>query len=30
MVRKEGTFIDAVKNYYLSDIEDKEKHDTEV
>jgi WD40 repeat protein len=30
MVRKDRTFIDAIKTYYQSDIEDNEKHDTEV
>ena len=30
MVRKDRTFIDAIKNYYASDIKDEEKHDTEV
>ena len=30
MVRKDRTFIDAIKNYYQSNIEDTEKHDTEV
>ncbi len=30
MVRKDRTFIDAIKNYYASDIRDNEKHDTEV
>jgi hypothetical protein len=30
MVRKDKTFIDAIKNYYASDIVDDEKHDTEV
>jgi hypothetical protein len=30
MVRKDRTFIDAIKNYYASDIRDDEKHDTEV
>mmetsp|Transcript_21365 Transcript_21365/g.33046 ORF Transcript_21365/g.33046 Transcript_21365/m.33046 type:complete len:110 (+) Transcript_21365:214-543(+) len=30
MVRKDRTFIDAIKNYYTSDIRDDEKHDTEV
>ena len=30
MVRKDKTFIDAIKNYYASDIIDDEKHDTEV
>jgi len=30
MVRKDKTFIDAIKNYYQSDIKDEEKHDTEV
>jgi hypothetical protein len=30
MVRKDRTFIDAIKNYYASDIKDTEKHDTEI
>jgi hypothetical protein len=30
MVRKDRTFIDAIKSYYASDIKDTEKHDTEV
>lgn len=30
MVRKDRTFIDAIKSYYASDIRDDEKHDTEV
>lgn len=30
MVRKDRTFIDAIKNYYQSDIKDGEKHDTEI
>jgi hypothetical protein len=30
MVRKDRTFIDAIKNYYASDIKDDKKHDTEV
>lgn len=30
MVRKDRTFIDAIKTYYPSKIEDSEKHDTEV
>jgi hypothetical protein len=30
MVRKDRTFIDAIKNYFQSDIKDDEKHDTEV
>ena len=30
MVRKDRTFIDAIKNYQPSDIKDNEKHDTEV
>ena len=30
MVRKDRTFIDAIKNYYASDVKDFEKHDTEV
>lgn len=30
MVRKDRTFIDAIKNYYASDIKDDEKHDTEI
>lgn len=30
MVRKDRTFIDAIKSYYGSDIKDTEKHDTEV
>jgi WD40 repeat protein len=30
MVRKDKTFIDAIKNYYSSEIIDDEKHDTEV
>jgi len=30
MVRKDRTFIDAIKSYYPSAIRDKEKHDTEV
>jgi len=30
MVRKDRTFIDAIKNYYASDIKDNEKHDTEI
>lgn len=30
MVRKDRTFIDAIKNYFQSDIKDEEKHDTEV
>ena len=30
MVRKDRTFIDAIKNYYASDMKDEEKHDTEV
>mmetsp|Transcript_38614 Transcript_38614/g.27932 ORF Transcript_38614/g.27932 Transcript_38614/m.27932 type:complete len:241 (+) Transcript_38614:43-765(+) len=30
MVRKDKIFIDAIKNYYISDIKDMEKHDTEI
>jgi hypothetical protein len=30
MVAKDRTFIDAIKSYYMSDIKDDEKHDTEV
>ena len=30
MVRKDRTFIDAIKSYYASEIKDTEKHDTEV
>lgn len=30
MVRKDRTFIDAIKSYFPSQIEDKQKHDTEV
>jgi hypothetical protein len=30
MVRKDRTFIDAIKSYYSSEIKDTEKHDTEV
>ena len=30
MVRKDRTFIDAIKSYYGSEIKDTEKHDTEV
>ena len=30
MVSKDRTFIDAIKNYFISDIKDDEKHDTEV
>jgi len=30
MVRKDRTFIDAIKNYYSSEIIDTEKHDTEI
>lgn len=30
MVAKDRTFIDAIKSYFLSDIKDDEKHDTEV
>ena len=30
MVRKDRTFIDAIKNYYASEIKDTEKHDTEI
>lgn len=30
MVRKDRTFIDAIKNYFASDILDDKKHDTEV
>jgi hypothetical protein len=30
MVRKDRTFIDAIKSYFASDIKDDEKHDTEV
>ena len=30
MVKQDRTFIDAVKNYFPSDIKDDEKHDTEV
>lgn len=30
MVRKDRTFIDAIKNYYPSEIKDTEKHDTEI
>lgn len=30
MVRKDRTFIDAIKSYFASDIRDDEKHDTEV
>ena len=30
MVRKDRTFIDAIKDYLPSDIKDNEKHDTEV
>lgn len=29
MVRKDRTFIDAIKHYYASDIKDG-KHDTEI
>tara|TARA_B110000285_G_C15068956_1_gene586824 strand:+ start:430 stop:543 length:114 start_codon:yes stop_codon:yes gene_type:complete len=27
---KDRTFIDAIKNYFASDIKDEKKHDTEV
>lgn len=30
MVRKDRTFIDAIKNYFASEIKDEKKHDTEV
>lgn len=30
MVRKDRTFIDAIKNYFASEIKDTEKHDTEI
>lgn len=30
MVRKDKTFIDAIKFYFPSDIKDEEKHDTEI
>jgi hypothetical protein len=30
MVRKDRAFIDAIKNYYASEVKDTEKHDTEV
>lgn len=30
MVMKDRTFIDAIKNYFASDIKDEKKHDTEV
>ena len=30
MVNKEGTFIDAIKNYFPSDLKDEAKHDTEI
>jgi len=30
MVRKDRTFIDAIKNYYASETKDTEKHDTEI
>ena len=30
MVRKDNTYIDAIKNYKLSSKEDKDKHETEV
>jgi hypothetical protein len=30
MVRKDKTFIDAIKSYYPSTIRDEEKHDTEI
>lgn len=30
MVRKDRTFIDAIKNYSTSEVKDTEKHDTEV
>jgi Ca2+-binding EF-hand superfamily protein len=30
MVRKDRSFINAIKNYYASDLKDTEKHDTEI
>jgi hypothetical protein len=30
MIRKDRTFIDAIKDYMLSNVRDKEKHETEV
>lgn len=30
MVKKDRTFIDAIKNYYASEVKDTDKHDTEV
>lgn len=30
MVRKDRTFIDAIKTYFTSEIRDDEKHDTEI
>ncbi len=30
MVRKDNTYVDAIKNYKMSSMEDKDKHETEV
>jgi len=30
MVNKDRTFIDAIKNYFPSDLKDEAKHDTEI
>jgi hypothetical protein len=30
MVNKDRTFIDAVKNYFPSELKDEAKHDTEI
>jgi len=30
MVRKDRSFINAIKNYFASDLKDTEKHDTEI